>query len=731
MKNLLILLSAICIPLSLFAQNEPDEAVLNIEKSEVEVKIDGELNETVWLKADKAHDFYLSFPVDTAFANSPSEAMLTYDDDFLYIAFVCHDPQPGNYVVESLRRDWDFDATESINVYIDPFNDHLNGFTFGISPFGVQREGLIVNAEDISTDWDNKWFSAVKRYEDKWIAEVAIPFKTIRYNPDISTWNINFIRNDLKRNERSSWTRVPRQFRTNNLTYAGRLQWDAKPPKTGSNISVIPFVTGSVVRNFEAGEKAESRADAGFDAKVAVSSSLNLDITVNPDFSQVEVDRQVTNLDRFEIFFPERRQFFLENNDLFGERGTRSTRPFFSRRIGIDRDTASNTIQVPIRYGARLSGKLSRNWRIGLLNMQTAKAPEAAATAQNYSVGIIQRQLLKRSTLSAVMVNRQSIDFPSGDSTISHSKYNRVVGLDYDLQTVSNRWQGSAFYHRSIDPEKLDKNYALGSFLRYGSRNLTVWLFTQDVGENYNAEVGFVRRTGIKSATNNIRFSFYPTASSIVEHGPSYRISLTGDKDYNLTDRNLRLGYTVRFNNTSQLELNYNSTFQELRRDFNPVSPEGDTVLLEGTDYNWRNVQLRYNTDNRKLLSADFGFSRGSYYTGTRTNIEAELNYRYQPFGFLSLTFNYNRIKLADPLPDAEFFLVGPRIDFTFTDKLFLTTFVQYNNQADNVNLNTRFQWRFKPVSDLFLVYTDNYFPENFKVKSRAVVFKMSYWLNL
>ena len=728
---------------SSFAQNIPEQASITIKRTKESITIDGILDENAWKNADKAKDWYLSFPVDTAFANSQTEAMLIFDNEYLYIGFICHDPIGGDYIVQSLRRDFEWSVTENVSVYLDTFNDKINGFTFGLSPLGVQREGLISDGEEISADWDNKWFTAVKNYEDKWTAEFKIPFKTLRYKDNNKLWNINFIRNDLKRNERSSWTAVPQQYRTNNLSFAGKLHWEEPPPKAGSNISIIPYISGGVSRNHQDDESTEFRGDVGFDAKVAVTSSINLDLTVNPDFSQVEVDQQVTNLDRFEIFFPEKRQFFLENNDLFGQNGFRRSRPFFSRRIGIAKDTAGHNIQIPIRYGLRLSGKLDRNWRVGLLNMQTARESGAELSgietiegshklpSQNYTVAVFQRRIFSRSNIGALLVNRQATNYNDLDTTISTTKYNRIIGLDYNLGTNNNRWEGNSYYHRSLDPGINKKNYSFGAFLKYASRNFTVMINAQEIAENFNAELGFVPRKGVKTSFNRYEFTFYPKNSIVATHGPIYRMSFVTDKDYNLTDRGLQLGYKISFKNGRELEVEINQEFQKLRNDFNPIDPKGDSVLLTGESFNWRNFQIEFNSDNRKILSYQATAQIGSYYTGHRTNITGTITYRIQPIGLLNLNIDYNHINLPFPLKEVDFFLIGPRFDLTFTDKLFLTTFVQYNSQDDNLNINTRFQWRFKPVSDLFIVYTDNYFPEQLKVKNRALVLKLSYWFNL
>ena len=304
-----------------FAQNAPVESQLFISSAEDPITLDGILNEPAWELADIATDFYQNFPADDKAATSQVEVRTTFDANFMYFGIICYDATPGPYIVASLKRDFSWRQTENISIYLDPFNDRTNGFNFSLSPYNVQREGLISGGVEISDNWDNKWYSKVTNYEDRWVAEIAIPFKTIRYKEDLTEWNLQFIRNDLKTGQRTSWINVKQQFRPNNLAFAGKLIWKQPPPPSGVNISLIPYVLGKATKDSEAGTDTEFGGNAGFDAKVAISSSLNLDLTVNPDFSQVEVDQQVANLQRFELFFPEKRQFFLENSDLFANSG--------------------------------------------------------------------------------------------------------------------------------------------------------------------------------------------------------------------------------------------------------------------------------------------------------------------------------------------------------------------------------------------------------------------------
>ncbi len=309
------------------SQTKEEKYSIRIKKTKTPIKLDGLLEEDSWKNADIAKDFFLNRPYDSTFATLQTEVRILFDDNFIYVAAVCYQPR-NQYAVASLKRDFEGGTSDVFTVNFDTFQDKLNAFQFAVNPYGVQREGLIFNGQESSNYWDNKWYTQVKNYDDRWVVEMAIPFRTLRYKikEGVNSWRTNFGRNVLKMNEVSTWSPVPRNFRPSNLAFAGTLIWDEQPPKPGANVSIIPFLSVATEKDYPRNsdnlqalpETSNFPKGIGMDAKIAVTPSLNLDLTINPDFSQVEVDKQVTNLSRFELFFPERRQFFLENNDLFG-----------------------------------------------------------------------------------------------------------------------------------------------------------------------------------------------------------------------------------------------------------------------------------------------------------------------------------------------------------------------------------------------------------------------------
>ena len=271
---------------------------LSIQKTNEKIKIDGVLDEVTWKNATVAGDFFMITPVDTGKATQFSEARMSFDEENLYLSIIFfNNSKQGAYVVESLKRDFSFGKNDNFIVAIDPFNNQNTGFAFGLNAYGAQWDGTMFNGRNVDLNWDTKWYSEVQFDEEKWVCEIAIPFKSIRYNEDISEWGINFSRLDLKASEKSSWAPVPRQFPSVTLAYAGALVWETPPPKQSSNVSLIPYLSNNL--NSENNTTANYAFKVGGDLKYGLTSAMNLDVTINPDFSQAEVDQQVTTLDRF------------------------------------------------------------------------------------------------------------------------------------------------------------------------------------------------------------------------------------------------------------------------------------------------------------------------------------------------------------------------------------------------------------------------------------------------
>ena len=717
--------------------------------------LDGVLVDEMWSNLPVYTNFTRNFPIDSGLAKSQTEVKIFFNDNGIYLGVVCFDQNPEKSIIQSLKRDFDLKNTDAFTFVFDPFGDLTNGFSFSLSPYNVQREGLISGGGGFGSEatWDNKWFSATKIMDDKWIGEMFIPFKSIRYSSKSTIWKANFARTDYKINERSTFKPVPINFGVESLVFTSDLVWDKNPSETGINASVIPYVASGLSGSYQGENTERVIGNVGADAKVGVTQSLNLDLTFNPDFSNVEVDDQILNLNRFSIALPEKRQFFIENSDLFSQFGFRRIRPFFSRTIGLQDTSGFNEmIQVPIVSGARLSGKINKNWRVGALNViqmdssayllsSNEKGIQSDFMAnQNYdlsmfNVGVVQRQVNSNSNISGIFVNKLPMH--------QNDRVNSVAGVDFNYTSKNGMYKGKVFSHQSFTEgvkKKAISQQANASFFIRSTKKMFLMWNHEYVGENYNAANGFVARKGIYRLEPMASYTVFPKVEFIQSIRPEIYWNLYTDLDFRRLDDLRRASGTVKFLNTSEFYVEALQNYTRLRFDFDPTF-QFDTAFSAGEDFNTFNFGVGYWSSIISKFRYKLNFDYGSYFSGTKTGTRVELIYRLQPYGNFSILFNNNFVSLPG-FEDVNLTRIGPKAEVTITNNLFINYYLQYNSINKNLSNNFRVQWRFKPLSDIFLVYTDNYgaageyvnneyiFNVNQK-KNRGIVFKMVYWLNL
>ncbi len=740
------------------AQTLLAERNISIKKITDKIEIDGKLGDKIWLELPLAKDFIQNFPYDTSYSTTKTEVKICYDEKNIYVAAWMFDTLPNlPYIIQSFKRDWSYPLSDAFAVSIDPFNDKTNGFSFAVNPLGAQREGLIAfgGGFGVSTDWDNKWTSEVGKFEHGWTAEFAIPFKTLRFKGGEKTWRINFHRNNLKINESSCWSYVPRVFNISSLVFTGKLNWDEPLKNPGLNFSIIPYAIGSTSKNYSEKKSVENKLNSGFDAKLSITPSLNLDVTINPDFAQVEVDRQVINLTRFSIFFPERRQFFIENSDLFANFGFRQIRPFFSRKIGLEQSVQGN-VNMPIIAGARISGKINNKLRVGLMNVQTNNYKDFNLNATNFSVLSFQRQVFKASNIAAIFVNREGFD---ANNNLTFKNYNRVAGLEFNEQSADKKWMGKMFYMRSFSPTQQDNSYTHASWLTFTSINWSMDWNHEFVGKGFDAQTGFVPHLEVSkqlfdttSKSYNfstikmsywrlephISYKYYPASKIINKLQFGLYGSMYFDSSFQANDVQVDPFIDIAFQNSASLSFSYSNNYTKL---YFPLDISGTGLTpLPAADYNYALYSAEFESNKRKPFYFNLGCIAGNFFNGERFSYRAAISYRHQPWGTYSLSITREHLTVSNG--QTNLLLIGPQAELSFSRKVFFSTFVQYNTQAENININSRLQWRFKPMSDLFIVYTDNYQtpPTNsykdlsmfdyLKVKNRALVIKFIYWFN-
>lgn len=699
-----------------------------------EIKLDAVLDEDAWSKAEPATDFFQYFPSDTVQAINQTEIRFLFDDKNLYVGIKVN-AKGKDYIVPSLRRDFRAGGSDNITLMFDTFNDGTNAFIFGSNPYGVRREILLSGGGNdlrgFVGAWDAKWYGESKIHDDHYILEWRIPLFSFKYREGETKWRFNSYQFDTQDNERNTWINIPQNQFIFNLAYMGDMIFEKPLGKSKSPIFLIPYVNGLSGRDFEAGES-NSDFSFGGDVKMTIANSLNLDLTINPDFSQVEVDQQVTNLTRFEIGLPERRQFFIENSDLFGDFGdSRDANPFFSRRIGIARDIDDNTIQNRIIAGARLSGKLNDNLRLGFLNMQTDEDVANEIPTVNNAVISLQQKVFSRSNISLLFINKQATkDY---DFLAEEDKYNRLVGIDYVLASKDNSWSGKYFFHKSFSPNVSSNDFSAGFRTEYNKRRFGVRLSGVYVADDFRSDLGFVRRTDIFKINPRVELKFWPQDKAIQRHTFSVTpiFIWRPELGYESSDYTVISRWQANFKDNSELQLEMFNRFTRLYDPFDPTGTDGAVELPANQNYYYTSFGASFRSDQRKKLSYRIEPSYGGFFNGTRFTLETNMTLRLQPYFSGSFQMRYDKINLPDPFPDASIWLIGPRLDVTFTKSIFWATFLQYSTQRENFSINTRLQWRVAPLSDLFLVYNDNYATDVFSPRFRSINLKFTYWLNI
>lgn len=725
--------------ISLLGQNQNKSFTVRFISEKITV--DGSLSEPLWQGAESANDFQQYFPSDSVLATQQTDIKMVYDESTLYIGITVKSVG-DDWVISSLRRDFRAGSSDNISLLFDTFNDGTNAFLFGINPYGVRREALISGGgQDLrgfTTSWDVKWKGEAVLGDKSYTAELAIPLTSFKFKEGETKWRFQSYQFDQQSNERSVWYPVPQNQLIFSLAFMGDMIFEKPLGKSRTPLTLIPYANLISEKDFDL-DASNNGIKVGGDAKVAIGNGMNLDVTINPDFSNVEVDNLVTNLTRFEIGLPERRQFFVDNSDLFGNfGGARDANPFFSRRIGIANDTANNSIENRILGGIRLSGKLDENWRLGLFSIQTDEDVGNEIASNNNSMFVLQRKVFSRSNISAFFINRQS--FKQYDFIAPEDEYNRVAGVDYNLASKDNKWIGKFYLHKSFQPDDTNDNFSYGASAGRFSRNFNAFVDLVNVDDNFNSDLGFIRRKDIQKATTSLEWVIWPKSEtfnnislqsfSTVTWTKSLEHSIDGLNE-STSDFNHSLTASSSFKNQSQFGISLTNTFTYLTDGFDPTGVDGAVPLPGSRGYHYNLLNARYQSNMANIFSYSVEAQKGRFFEGDIFALAGNMSLRIQPKAIISMRFNYNDITLPQPFSSAKIWFVSPRIDYTFNKSLFWTTLFQYSNQEDNLGINSRLQWRFAPLSDLFLVYNDNYIVNGFAPRFRSINLKLTYWLNI
>tara|TARA_X000000950_G_scaffold124535_1_gene155945 strand:+ start:3477 stop:5684 length:2208 start_codon:yes stop_codon:yes gene_type:complete len=691
-----------------------------------EVELDGKDDEEFWNKSLAGDVFWQNFPSDSL-ASQNTEVKIVHTDNYIY-AFIKAFNSSNKYGVPSLERDSSVPGNDAVILLFDTYKDGNNAFWFESNPVGLKKDALISEGgDDIDMTWDIKWEVETYIGEGFYQCEFKIPLKSLKFPDGAKDWKLQVFRADIFTGEFSLWNKVPINQKAFDLAFFGNLIFDNPLGKSKTQITVIPYTSGIKTSDFNSNINYD-RFSFGGDAKVTIGNGMNLDLTFNPDFSQVEVDDQIINITRFEINLPEKRQFFIQNSDLFSSFGdSRDSRTFFSRRIGVARDENGNIIENKISAGLRLSGKISKNTRLGVLNMYTNQDLKNNIKGNTNSVIALQQKLFSRSNISLLFINRQNTDKNELD-------YNRVVGIDYNLLSKDAVWDGKFYFHNSFSDLNKTNPFSTGFTLSYNTRNNSIYSKVIRLGEGFESDLGFIRRKGIFKNYFRYERRFWLKNKQIRSINVNSSFSYT-DKPENkslVTDRNYRLGLEFDFNSMANIEVSLRKNYTQLEDSFNPLISFGSNPLPANSSYDYSYLEFRYRNDQRKKISYGFEFNNGDFYNGKRMSLRTELNYRFEPIFQSSFNLSINKISLPEFYGKGRLLLATSKFNLTFNKSLFWMNYLQYSNVSKNFGINSRLQWRFAPLSDLYIVFNDNYLYEDSLIPSlRSISFKLSYWLDL
>ncbi len=568
------------------------------------VRIDGALDDDVWRQIAPTGDFIQSEPHEGQPATEPTDVYVAFDADTLYIAARCHDSAPGRVVVSQLRKDFDNEEQDTFEVLLDTFGDRRNGFTFFTNAGGAKADAQVASeGKETNASWDAVWFVKTKTVDDGWTLEMAIPFKSLRFREgDDQTWGINFSRRIRHKNEVTYWSPVQRAYNTiGRVSEEGNLA--GLPPLTpGRNLRFKPYALAESVR--ETGAAAfDPDAQVGLDVKYGVTPSLTLDVTLNPDFAQVEADEQQVNLTQFSLFFPEKREFFLENSGIFyvgdAQRSNRrnpSPTPdedmllFFSRRIGLTADGR----QVPITGGGRLTGQVA-GMTVGLMSIQTREFQ--GAPGNNYTMLRARRNLFANSDVGGFLISRQTAG-TAGD-------HNRVFGADATLRVLGG-WDWSSFIVRSVSPGRSGNQHAYRSTILRQGRLSQLRAGMMEIGDQFVSDLSYYRRVGIRKYL--LETGYRPRPKVLERHGiRETHFHVNWDYQTDLANRlvakKIHQGITVAFNDGAYMEPWQDRMHQQLTR---PLRLSRNTPPLPRGDYSWVQYSWRFNTDSSRAISLQF-----------------------------------------------------------------------------------------------------------------------------
>ena len=696
-------------------------------------EIDGVLDDPVWQTAALVNEFVQQEPDEGAPATERTEVRVLYDGRTLFLGVHAFDSSPDGPIASEMRRDADRILEEdNFQVILDTFMDSRSAYMFVVSPLGAQLDQQVfdeggrdrrASGSAINRDWDGVWSVSARPTSDGWVAEIAIPMVTLRFpDSDPQTWGINFMRNIRRKNEQVFWAPIPRAFTLTRVSLAGSLT-DLESLSQGRDLRIKPYVTGGGRRQRDGVITDNStQRDIGLDVKYGVTGGLSLDLTYNTDFAQAEVDNEQVNLTRFALFFPEKREFFLENAGQFAVGTTNSTGRiadlFFTRRIGL---SASRT-SVPILGGARLTGKIGQN-NIAIMDLQTEDAGgEAGEPGQNFLVARYSRDIFQRSQIGALFINKQAN---------RDGQFNRTFATDIRL-SITPSLTVDGFLAGTSSPGVSDGQF--GGHIRAGwlSRSWRIYSEYTDLEDNFNPEVGFVPRVGIRRSKFHFEGNPRPGKWGIRMMEPMWNVTVFQDQTGKLVSRQYHHMLGTQLDSGARINIIYNRRFERLD---NPFRVASDVVIDPG-EYRFYDLRLSYNSDPSRVFTYSVSYGPQTFYDGDRTDMSLRAGVRVTDQ--LATSARFSRSDISLPVGAFTADIGSFQVDYAFSPAISLRTLTQYNSSTDQWSTSARFRYIYRPGSDIYIVYDDVRQDTNIPVspfleefRDRQLLIKVTYLLSM
>ncbi len=659
--------------------------------------IDGGLDDACWQDAPALTNFTQVLPVEGAKPTERTEVRFLYNPDYLFIAIRCFDTEPNKIITRQMQHDSDLDSDDMVTIAFDTFSRQREGYYFAVNPAGARTEGLIEDFSERNRLWDTVWQVRARTDAQGWTAEIAVPFKSLSFDPKNDTWGFNIERVIRRKQETVRWTGISRAKSVASLADFGEMR-GLTGIRQGLGVEVRPFISTKYKDDTVSGEKGWDSKPGG-DLTYNVTPSLKANATVNTDFAEAEVDERVVNLTRFPLFFPEKRDFFLQDSSLFSFGGGGSAVPYYSRRIGLSEDGTP----VDIREGGRLTGRIG-NTRVALLDVQQDSYGDIQSN--NLFVGRVSTKVFEESDVGFLMTHGDPLS--NGENTLIGTDFTylnsrlpdekRLIGHTWIMGTSSDDMDG--------------KGVAFGGDLDYPNEPLEIHLFFRQIGENFDPAMGFVERTNIRNYSGFTQYVWRPNTELIRSISLSAHPNVTTDLDNRIVaeDHDAPV-LTITTPAEDELTLEYTSNRDVLDEPFE-IHPG---VVIPPGDYRFGKFKPFFRSSEARPIGVELTASKGDYYTGTRTNYGTELDLRPNRYVTAGVSYELDKIELEEGSFDVR--VASGRLNLTFTPDLSWNTVVQYDNVSGEMGLNSRIRWTYKPGSDLFLVVNRGWNFDNWRFR--------------